>query len=129
MDWPMKRLLINSLAALLCLAAAPVAGAAEEERAAPETKEACEAAGGEWGHWGFLSEERCNERTNDAGKVCHDSEECEGACLAELDASAERLLMRGGELALSGRCSERKLVYGCHPFVRKGKVKGILCVD
>ncbi len=51
----------------------------------------------------------CNPITSDAGKVCTDSDQCEGICLAE-DGDAE-----------SGRCSHTEQVIGCVFEMTKGK--------
>ncbi len=51
----------------------------------------------------------CNPIASDAGKVCTDSDQCEGVCLAE-DGDAE-----------SGRCSDTEKVIGCVFEMRKGK--------
>lgn len=43
----------------------------------------------------------CNPKTSDAGRSCTDSNQCEGVCLSEDEASE------------SGRCSDTERVIGC----------------
>lgn len=51
----------------------------------------------------------CNLRTSDAGKICTDSSQCEGICLAE------------NENSKSGKCSETESVLGCVFEMTNGK--------
>lgn len=73
----MKTLLVQALVVLVLSADAAIA-------AGPSTKQECEAAGGNWGRWGLLVEERCNLPTRDAGKSCSDSSQCQSACVANM---------------------------------------------
>ena len=65
-----------------------------------ETREECEANGGEWGRWGLLPLERCNMRTSDYGNLCNGWGDCEGICIADGN---------GG-----GYCSEHVTEFGCY---------------
>jgi len=77
----------------------------------------CLAQNGEWKRVGLSQQEQCNLRTSDVGNHCTDSSHCEGACIGkDVDAT-------------SGKCSEWRLVVGCHAFLYNGKVPGILCAD
>ena len=111
-------------------------GAAEEQEqppgretiSAPTDKESCEALGGHWGRIGLSLEEKCNLPTSDAGEECCDSDDCVGACIAEL--SQEDLdKAPQGVVYTKGRCSAWRITVGCHAFVEEGKVYGIMCAD
>lgn len=78
---------------------------------------ACEAQGGMWVRVGLSPQELCNLPTSDAGKECSDHSECEGVCLAE----------QTGE-GVKGKCSEWKMIAGCHQVVEGGEVFGV-CWD
>jgi hypothetical protein len=58
----------------------------------------------------------CNLRASDAGKPCTDSDQCEGVCLAESEASK------------SGTCSDTETVLGCVFEMTDGQSLGI-CFD
>ena len=47
----------------------------------PQTEVECKAHGGSWGVLGLQSM-GCNVKTADSGKVCSDSNDCQGECLA-----------------------------------------------
>ena len=98
--------------------------------AVPITKESCEALGGKWEKIGLASEESCNLPTSDAGKVCSDSSECEGSCLAELTADdLDKISQQGKVVYTEGKCSPWRITAGCNAFVTDGKVESVLCVD
>jgi hypothetical protein len=73
----------------------------------PQSRAACEAAGGAWddihGHGHVTG---CNPHTTDGGKSCTDSDQCEGACQR-------------------GKCSESRFVRGCG-VLSHGRT---LCID
>jgi hypothetical protein len=94
----------------------------------PTDKESCEALGGRWGRIGLSLEEKCNLPTSDAGEECCDSDDCAGACIAEL---SQEDLDRApeGVVYTKGRCSAWSIIVGCHAFVEDGKVYGIMCAD
>jgi len=52
----------------------------------------------------------CNLKTSDGGKICTDSDQCEGICLAE------------NENSKSGKCSDTKSGVGCVFEMYEGKV-------
>lgn len=105
----------------------------EEQALIPQTKESCEAKGGQWGKWGLKPPEApatCNLPTTDAGKECSGSNECEGACIAELTEEQKDMLNKTDEpVYTKGQCSSVNIVVGCHAYVINGKVEGILCAD
>jgi hypothetical protein len=99
-----------------------------------QAREQCRACDGEWGPQGMLRELGCNCRTRDAGKICHDGDECEGACLStgfdvvqdgiapHCDASGT-CTGRPGLGVPVGRCDERSVRFGCFARVPKGAAK------
>jgi hypothetical protein len=93
------------------------------------TKEQCKSKGGIWGIIGLSKEEKCNLPTSDSGKICSDSEECKGSCIAEVS-EKEYKSLRGGDSKIQrkGKCSEYEINVGCLPFVNKGSIH-MICVD
>lgn len=92
----------------------PVPMPTEDERI--PTKEACEVIKGEWTYPPFGKGPFCNVPMPDEGKYCRDGMECmSGICLS-------------ADGRVPGACSKFQVVYGCHIFVKKGKV-GNICVD
>lgn len=95
------------------------AGAAAVE---PPSREACEAAGGQWGRLGLQPQARCNLPAPDAGKPCTDATDCAGACIAPPSAPVDS--------RAQGTCSPRMLLLGtCLKQVLGGVVTPPLCVD
>jgi len=91
-------------------------------------QKSCEAVSGIWGTVGLSTIEQCNLPTIDAGKICKDSKDCEGACIADLnDVDFEKA--KTGVIYTEGKCTQYRLNVGCHPFVSEGKVEGIMCLD
>jgi hypothetical protein len=91
------------------LVTAPPASRAETPAppSVPQSRAECEAAGGTWDDVQGLGHVLgCNPRTTDAGKVCTDSDQCEGACQR-------------------GKCSGSRFVRGCG-ILRHGQT---LCID
>ncbi|MFQ5774930.1 MAG: hypothetical protein ACE5GS_10455 [Kiloniellaceae bacterium] len=84
----------------------------------------CEAKGGRWLPLYKVHRFRvCVLPTQDAGRSCTDSRQCEGYCLAE------RELAPGGQAA-PGRCSNRApLGGGCWNMVAEGLATGMVCSD
>ena len=78
-----------------------------------ETREECEANGGDWGRWGLFPEERCNMRTSDYGAPC-DGVGCDGVCIAD----------ENGD----GFCSEHVTEFGCYEIIECGTLSEI-CRD
>jgi hypothetical protein len=89
----------------------------------------CKRIGGTWGRFGLMEVDRCNVMTSDVGKICKDSSDCEGACIADLTEAEHKKLEAGESLVKDGKCSKFELNYDCLPFVKDGKVKDIVCVD
>ena len=81
----------------------------------PRTKEQCEAENGSWQTETISSSFSCNFKTNDFGKACSNSSECEGPCFAD---SAD---------AVSGYCSEFRTDSSCHMTFENGKAVQIAC--
>ena len=83
-------------------------------------KASCEAHGGRWAR--IFSKEECDYPTTDAGRVCHDSVECQGICLAPENAPA------GADV--EGKCSSSTMKgSGCFSSVNHGKASGVICYD
>ena len=64
----------------------------------------CEAEGGCWGVWGADEAASCNCPTSDEGLACTADADCQGACVAPLEACG---------VATAGTCSGLSEVYGC----------------
>ncbi len=96
----------------------------------PKDKESCEAHGGRWGPIGLSPAEVCVLPTKDAGKICWDSSQCEGACVATLSQDAyERLVTTHVPIFTAGTCTASNAGVGCNAYVENGVVSGILCID
>ncbi|MBU0762373.1 MAG: hypothetical protein KKD39_05055, partial [Candidatus Altiarchaeota archaeon] len=80
--------------------------------AEPKNKIDCEALGGRWGRMGLYPEEICNLKTKDGGRICMDSSECEGICIAELTPE-ERKKAQNSKIKATGKCSEYMKKAGC----------------
>ena len=81
------------------------------EGTAPSTESACLAAGGSWGWDGIPCDDcknYCEIKLTDAGKICRDSSECRGICLAVEESST------------SGECSASKGVVSCYYYLEDG---------
>jgi len=95
----------------------------------PQRMEECVQQGGAWGPVGIFPMPVCRLQTNDAGNPCADGDECESACIAELD-QTELTILKGGKLLRKlGRCAPTSMVVGCHAFVVAGEITGITCLD
>ena len=105
-----------------------------EDPALDRALAACTACNGRWGREGMLQIEGCNCRPRDAGKICHDGDECEGACLpdgVEVITKAHPLTCdRRGHCSVSmgsgrlvGHCSDRMAIFGCHSEIPRGASK------
>lgn len=95
----------------------------------PGTEAACKRSGGEWGPAGLSPQAICTLITHDAGQVCGDSGECEGACLADLSPAQQSDLGKTGKLEVLGKCTARSPQFGCQAMVKEGFVTEFLCVD
>jgi hypothetical protein len=95
----------------------------------PGTKLACEQAGGRWGPAGLFPKPICRIPTHDAGRVCADTGECEGLCLAALTPAQRDLLNKRQKLQILGKCTPYAPMFGCMAIVKAGFVSGIMCRD
>ena len=96
----------------------------------PKDQATCEARGGKWGKIGLSPRDACNLPTTDAGTVCSDSSECEGACVANLSrADYDRVTKNKVIIDSMGQCTPWRIVVGCLAIVTNGKVNGIMCID
>jgi hypothetical protein len=59
---------------------------------------------------------------SDAGKVCTDSSQCLGRCLASKDAKV-------GQSKVTGLCQGYKHRIGCAGELAEGKVIHVICID
>jgi hypothetical protein len=111
-------------------AATPTARPTKSVIDIPKDQAACEAQGGKWGRIGLAPREECNLPTTDAGKVCSDSSECEGMCVANLSREDyDRVTKNRVVIDAKGKCTPWRIVVGCLAIVTDGKVNGILCID
>jgi len=94
----------------------------------PKNKADCETKGGAWKKIGLGPAEECNLSTTDGGKVCDNSDQCEGVCLAELSNDDLRKGMSGKFFRTNGRCSDWIKVVGCRAYVFRGWAT-VVCVD
>lgn len=75
---------------------------------------ACDRCQGTWGRYGLNQNEGCNCRAADAGKTCHDGDDCQGQCLFMAYDN------KGNQI---GKCSDNQRVVGCAEIVEKGATK------
>lgn len=99
----------------------------------PHTQLDCEQAGGSWGRAGLFPKPICKIPTHDGGRLCADTGECEGLCLAALTPAQRDLVKKwtGGrqKLQVLGKCTPYAPIFGCMAIVREGFVTGIRCQD
>lgn len=71
--------------------------------------------------------------THDGGRVCGDTGECEGLCLAALTRAqydrVKKWTHARQKLAILGKCTPYTPMFGCMAIVREGFVTGITCLD
>lgn len=128
-------------------ASAPLQSAEDPELVTQ--RDACEAAGGQWGAHGMLGRQSCDRPTHDAGQRCTSSADCESFCVEDGDepltgsppVGVEEPRCGAGQQPrlLVGHCHERSLPFGCHPRLREVTIECIapgaarrghmLCVD
>ena len=92
--------------------------ATDEERAR------CEAAGGTVERTGRAGWEHCVQTYPDAGKSCHDGDDCLGDCRV-----SEGLQVSEPGTPIVGVCQTRDISFGCYAIVEDGKAAGSICVD
>jgi len=63
----------------------------------------------------------------DNGKICNDSSECLGYCLAELSDEEKQMYENSEDFITSGSCTPHDTYFGCFPFVRNGNVSSKEC--
>lgn len=82
---------------------------------------ACEAAGGFLDRRGMIQQLICVHPYADAGKSCTDNQQCDGKCIAPVDAGPD------GEIV--GQCQADDALFGCYAEVVDGKAVRAICVD
>ncbi|WP_454714835.1 hypothetical protein [Caulobacter segnis] len=110
---------LAAVAALLLSACAPTA-----QPAAPSADNLvaqCSAKGGSVQPVGKAQFPTCVIPYADAGKVCTDKAQCEGACVLEGNIETT------GDVA--GTCQKTNRQFGCYAKVVNGKSTGAICVD
>ena len=101
----------------------------------PRGQIACEQAGGSWGPVRSFRRSGCKMPTHDGGRICADTGECEGLCLAALTPAQFDLVTgwRGTrqkqKLQILGKCTPSVPIFGCMAIVREGFVTGMRCQD
>jgi len=84
----------------------------------------CEAAGGTMERAGRAGWEHCVQTYPDAGKSCHDGDDCLGDCRAP-----EGIETPGPDTPMEGVCQAQDISFGCYTTVEGGKVARSICVD
>ena len=87
-----------------------------------KTSVSCKAKGGRWEKTGKLQKESCILPTNDAGKSCTDSKQCQVACIS-LKENIQP------ETQVIGQCHDSTHKFGCRTYVTDGKAEATLCID
>jgi hypothetical protein len=78
--------------------------------------------GGNWTHIGLPgTPKRCDLKATDGGKLCTDSSQCQGECMAPAGASEAS--------ETKGTCSDYILNFGCARRVENGVVGMEICAD
>lgn len=94
----------------------------------PKDKEACEKIGGVWKKLGPRPFEECNIPTQDTGKECRGSNQCEGVCIADLTRDQITEGMKGKLFKTLGKCSSFIKVLGCRAYVYQDWAQ-VICAD
>jgi hypothetical protein len=100
-----------------------------ETLAIPRDEANCLSAGGTWGRAGIFPAPICRVPTTDGGRVCADTDECEGYCLAKPTPAQMDQITARNKLEILGTCTPYHPSFGCMAVVREGYVSGILCRD
>ncbi len=82
----------------------------------------CQKQGGTLKKQGMAQCYMCTINYADAGKVCSDSSNCQGACL-----NYNNFAPVGK--ATKGQCAKTNSPFGCYQRVEKGVAKNAICVD
>lgn len=115
----MRKFVVPVLLALLTACSQPAQRPSDP--AQPVASESdCLQRGGQWMQLGRAQVKQCLLRTNDAGKACSDSAQCEGLCLAP-EGSQDGA-------AVGGTCAVDTNKFGCQQRLRDG-VAVTMCVD
>lgn len=85
-------------------------------------KASCTASGGVVERRGRLGVETCIHTYADAGKVCTDSAQCSGKCLATGHEEASTA-------PVQGQCQHDDHQFGCYAQVNNGHRAATICVD
>ena len=96
--------------------------------AIPKDEQSCLAQNGTWKKMGIRPVASCNLPTQDGGKSCTSSDNCEGVCLADLTNEELREGMKGRLFKTDGQCSDWLIVLGCKAYVYKGWAQ-VVCSD
>ncbi|CAM3850925.1 hypothetical protein [Litorimonas haliclonae] len=86
-----------------------------------EDRAMCVSQGGFVERAGIIGAERCTMTYSDGGNICIDSSNCQGKCVADVNA--------GDTGAVSGQCQKTDNPFGCYSEVVAGKIQPGLCVD
>jgi putative hemolysin len=108
-----------SLALSLLVACAPASPGPTQ--AAQSEDAICAARGGAMQPVGRIQRQTCVVPYADAGKICSDKADCQGACIA--DGNAE------SQAATTGQCQKTNVQFGCYAKIVNGKSTGTICVD
>jgi hypothetical protein len=98
----------------------PAAPIAVTKPVIPKTEAECIARGGSWTTLGLPMPDKpktCDLKTNDSGRTCTDSKQCQGACLAPAGVAT-------GAVA-TGSCSPYVANFGNVGLVTDGKVEQV----
>jgi len=89
----------------------------------------CEQAGGIWGPAGIFPNPICKMPTHDGGRLCADTGEYDGLCLAALTRARRDLFNKRQKLQVLGKCTPYAPIFGCMAIVKKGFGTEIICRD
>jgi hypothetical protein len=86
----------------------------------PSTEKECIARGGRWGSVGIPGNPyppECTLATSDSGKICKNTEDCQGYCVVpgEISPTPSRSYSQG-------ICSDHYPMFGCVTYLQDGKV-------
>ncbi len=82
----------------------------------------CQKQGGSLQKQGMAQCYMCTIEYADAGKVCSDASDCQGACL-----NYNKVVSAG--MATKGQCAKTNSPFGCYQRIEKGVAKHAICVD
>ncbi len=82
----------------------------------------CQKQGGSLQKQGMAQCYTCTIEYADAGKVCSDASDCQGACL-----NYNKVVSAG--MTTKGQCAKTNSSFGCYQVIEKGVAKHAMCVD